>query len=143
LRKGIQPYLTVIDQPDEDVRAIIGEPLRAYNDEAGPPTEPQPVAILVHDENGTPVGGLYGRSFYDWLFVEWLAIPREMRGRDVGTALMRRAEDLARERGCLGLYLDTFSFQARGFYEKLGYTVFGTLDDHPRGGARYFMSKRL
>jgi GNAT superfamily N-acetyltransferase len=143
LPKRVQPRLTVIDQPGEEVRAIIGEPLLAYNREAGPPTDPRPVAILVHDDEGTPVGGLCGRSFYDWLFVEWLAIPREMRGRNVGTALMRRAEDLARERGCVGVFLDTFSFQARGFYEKLGYGVFGTLDDHPRGGARYFMSKRL
>jgi GNAT superfamily N-acetyltransferase len=137
------PRLTVVEQPGEEVRAIIGEPLLAHNREAGPPTEPQPVAILVHDEAGRAVGGLYGRSFYDWLFVEWLAIPKEMRGRKLGTALMARAEDLARERQCLGVFLDTFSFQARGFYEKLGYAVFGTLEDHPRGGARYFMSKRL
>ncbi len=35
------------------------------------------------------------------------------------------------------------TLQARGFYEKLGYSVFGRLDDHPKGSARYFLNKRL
>jgi hypothetical protein len=46
-------------------------------------------------------------------------------------------------RGCRGAYLDTFSYQARPFYEKLGYAVFGTLDDYPPGHQRFFMRKRL
>ncbi|MDB5698088.1 MAG: family acetyltransferase, partial [Alphaproteobacteria bacterium] len=47
------------------------------------------------------------------------------------------------DRGCVGVWLDTFSFQSRGFYEKLGYAVVGMIQDHPLGGARYFMQKRL
>ena len=46
-------------------------------------------------------------------------------------------------RGCVGARLDTFEFQAPGFYEKLGYTRFGRIDDHPRGYSRFFMQKRL
>jgi GNAT superfamily N-acetyltransferase len=56
---------------------------------------------------------------------------------------MRRAEEIALDRGCIGVWLDTFAFQARGFYEKLGYSLFGQLDDHPRESARYFLKKRL
>jgi hypothetical protein len=56
---------------------------------------------------------------------------------------MAEAEVFARQRGLLGVWLDTFSFQARPFYEKLGFSVFGTLHDHPAGGARYFMQKRF
>ncbi|MGC6728099.1 hypothetical protein ACP0GO_26835, partial [Escherichia coli] len=41
------------------------------------------------------------------------------------------------------MWLDTYSFQARGFYEKLGYTVFGTIDDFPPGHQRFFGRKRL
>jgi len=119
------------------------EALHAHNHAAGPPTDIQPVAILVNDDDGNPVGGLYGRMFYDWLFVEYLAIPIEMRGQDIGTALMTQAEELARAQGCIGIWLDTFTFQARGFYEKLGYRVFGELEDYPRDAARYFLSKRL
>jgi ribosomal protein S18 acetylase RimI-like enzyme len=56
---------------------------------------------------------------------------------------MRRAEAEALERGCRGVYVDTFHFQARGFYEKLGFAVFGTLEGMPAGGARYYLSKKL
>ena len=53
------------------------------------------------------------------------------------------AERLAAERGCVGSWLTTFTFQARGFYEKLGYEVFGTLDNSPRDNVRIFLRKRL
>ena len=56
---------------------------------------------------------------------------------------MRTAEEVARERGCAGIWLDTFSFQARGFYEKLGYTVFGRIDDYPPGQSRFWLRKHL
>lgn len=77
------------------------------------------------------------------MHVDLLAVPESLRGQDVGTALMQRAEAMARERGCVGAWLDTFAFQARGFYEKLGYNVFGEIPDHPVGSARYFLRKRF
>ncbi|WP_300398924.1 GNAT family N-acetyltransferase, partial [uncultured Sphingobium sp.] len=65
------------------------------------------------------------------------------RGADHGTALMRRAEELAREQDCIGIWLDTYSFQARGFYEKMGFSLCGEIADHPVGEKRFFLSKRL
>ena len=56
---------------------------------------------------------------------------------------MTRAEEIARQRDCIGMWLDTYSFQARGFYEKLGFTVFGQVDDHPPGEQRFFLQKRF
>ena len=70
-------------------------------------------------------------------------MPESARGRGLGRTLMRQAEDVALRRGCHGAWLDTFSFQARGFYEKLGYTVFGSIDDYPPGHSRFFMKKVL
>ena len=52
-------------------------------------------------------------------------------------------EDKARERGCEFSHLDTFSYQARPFYEKLGYEVFATLEDYPPGQQRFYMKKTL
>jgi GNAT superfamily N-acetyltransferase len=75
--------------------------------------------------------------------VELLFVPKEYRGAGLGTELMRLAEEEARRRGCRGAWLDTFSFQARGFYERLGYSVFGTIGDHPPGHSRFFMKKAL
>jgi GNAT superfamily N-acetyltransferase len=65
-----------------------------------------------------------------------------LRGKGIGRELMRRAEALARERGCHSAWLDTFSFQSRRFYEKLGYEEFGRLD-YPPDHQRHFMRKRL
>ena len=56
---------------------------------------------------------------------------------------MHEAEAEAVRRGCASAYLDTFDFQARPFYERLGYQLFGQLDDFPPGGSRYFLRKRL
>jgi GNAT superfamily N-acetyltransferase len=70
-------------------------------------------------------------------------VPTDLQHNGLGRALMQRAEQLAVEYGCAGIWLDTFAFQALPFYEKLGYQRFGQIDDHPRGSARYFLQKRL
>ncbi len=125
------------------LREVVLAPLRAYNiAQAGDPRI-RPVAILIEDDAGAACGGLWGRIGYDWLFVELLGLPEAARGQGLGRQLMDQAEVIAREAGCAGIWLDTYEFQARGFYEKLGYTVFGALDDHPVGQRRFFMMKRL
>ncbi|GGE96410.1 GNAT family N-acetyltransferase [Sphingomonas prati] len=131
------------DTPTDADRDAILAPLRAYNAAHAPATQHLPVALVVTDEQGETIGGLWGKTGYDWLFVEYLVVPDALRGQGVGTELMQQAEAIARDRGCIGVWLDTFDFQARGFYEKLGYTVFGTIADHPIGGARHFLMKRL
>ena len=56
---------------------------------------------------------------------------------------MELAENFARERDCIGVWLDTFDFQAPAFYRKLGYQAFGQLNDYPPGHQRLFFQKRL
>jgi GNAT superfamily N-acetyltransferase len=136
--------IVAADTASPDDRAVILDLLVAYNDSHAGPHGHKPVTLLLRDSvTGRTIGGLWGRSSYDWLYIELLAVPEELRGRDVGTALMRQAEKIAIERGCVGAWLDTFGFQARGFYEKLGYEVFGVLEDHPRGWQRFFLRKML
>ena len=136
--------MIVADKPTPEMYVAILDLLVAYNDRAAGPAGYEQVAILLRDpKTGATSGGLWGQVAYDWLFVELLIVPEQLRGAGHGTRLMREAERIAASRGAAGVWLDTFSFQARGFYEKLGYSCFGTLPDHPRGGARYFMQKRL
>lgn len=135
--------LTIPTEPDAGDREAVLAPLRAYNIARAGDPRARPVAILLTDEDGTRVGGLWGRLAYDWLFVELLAVPEDRRGGGHGTALIREAERIARADGAVGLWLDTYEFQARGFYEKLGFALFGTLDDHPVGQRRFFLQKRL
>ncbi|MEQ1769996.1 MAG: GNAT family N-acetyltransferase [Devosia sp.] len=128
----------------EDLAAI-RDGLHAYNDAqvASAEGDDGHIGILLKDEAGKTIGGLTGRWYYDWLFVELLYVPEALRGQDVGTRLMGEAEAYARGKGMTGVWLDTFDFQARGFYEKLGYAVFGELPNYPGKHSRFFLSKRI
>jgi GNAT superfamily N-acetyltransferase len=122
--------------------AIIRDRLYAYNDSKVDSPDGH-LGILLKDDIGATVGGLVARWYYGWMFIELLFVPESLRGQDFGTSLMQQAERYAREKQFTGIWLDTFGFQARGFYEKLGYAVFGELPDYPAGHSRYFLSKRL
>lgn len=135
--------ITIPAAPSAEHREAVLGPLTAFNAENGFPPDVQFVAVLLQNEEGATIGGLWGKTGYGWLFVEFLAVPESLRGRDIGASLMREAERIAIQRGCVGSWLTTFTFQARGFYEKLGYSVFGALEDSPRGNVRIFMRKRF
>ncbi|QAY87004.1 GNAT family N-acetyltransferase [Pseudomonas arsenicoxydans] len=127
---------------DEEEQAIL-LPLRAYNASKAGVSRQEPIALLVRDDNGEILGGLYARVFYQWMFIELLSVPEQARGQGLGSKLMRMAEDVAREKECVGVWLDTFDFQAPGFYQKLGYSELGEIVDYPPGHKRLFFQKRL
>ena len=130
--------------PSEDERSAILRPLRAFNVAQAGDAQAEAVALLVRDEQSNEViGGLYGEIFYRWLFIELLAIPEQARGQGTGSRLMQMSEALARDKGCVGIWLDTFDFQAPGFYQQHGFTEFGHLDDFPPEHKRFFFQKRL
>nr|WP_197478186.1 GNAT family N-acetyltransferase [Luteibacter rhizovicinus] len=140
---GKEIRLLVVDEPTTEDRAAIAAPLFTYNQQHGPQASAETLVLLLKDDKGETAGGLWGKTVYDWMYVELLVVPDAFRGKGAGAALMAKAEAIATQRGCIGAWLDTFAFQARGFYERLGYTVFGELPDHPKGSARYFLSKRF
>jgi GNAT superfamily N-acetyltransferase len=92
-----------------------------------------PVAFFLKDENDEVLGGLLGDIWAAWLHVRTLVVAAPARERGFGKELMKRAERYAVEQGCTDAFLDTLSFQARPFCEKLGYRVFRTRENHPAG----------
>jgi GNAT superfamily N-acetyltransferase len=108
------------------------------------PSDYEPFALRLRDEaTSEVVGGLFARKYYDWLFVELLFVPEQGRRQGLGTQMLAEAEAFARSKGCVGVWLDTFSFQAPDFYAKLGYERFGVIEDYPKGSKRMFYQKRL
>ena len=97
---------------------------------------------LVAREDGRLLGGLNAAIEWDWLYVRHLWVEEKERKRGLGRMLMERAESEARARDCRHAYVDTFSFQAPGFYERLGYERFAVLDDFPPGYHRIFYVKK-
>ena len=101
----------------------------------------QPLNLALRARDGSLFGGLYGATMWQWLLIDGLWIAEELRGRGLGRRLLLAAEASAVERGCRGAWLGTFDFQARGFYERLGYTVFAELPGFPPGHTHYHLRK--
>jgi GNAT superfamily N-acetyltransferase len=135
--------LSLTDDPSpEDLRAIQD----GLTEHALPVTRVpgfQRVAVLAHDDGAALVGGAVGTINWNWVHVGLLWVTEPRRHTGLGTRLMDDLEQAAVERGCTHAHLDTFSYQARPFYERRGYSVFATLDDYPLGHQRFFMAKRL
>lgn len=102
-----------------------------------------PLAVFARDPSGEIVGGVYAHVNWTWLSVNLLWVAAGRRGTGLGSHLLASIEEAGRERGCLSAHLDTFSYQARPFYERQGYTVFASLPDYPPGHTRWFLRKRL
>jgi GNAT superfamily N-acetyltransferase len=102
-----------------------------------------PANFFLKDLRGEVLGGILGQIWGKWLHVTYLWVAEPVRAAGYGRALMARAEQYAIERGCVGAHVSTFSFQARPFYEKLGYEVFGVLEGMPPGHSHFYLKKRL
>jgi GNAT superfamily N-acetyltransferase len=133
---------------DAALRAFNTEASRAIRElRASGATDSVPLdvyALEAVDGEEVLVGGLVGATWARWLEVELLWVREDQRGSGLGARLLAEAERIARdERGCVGVHLSTWDFQARPFYEAHGYVVFGVLEDHPPGVTDYYLAKRL
>ncbi len=99
-----------------------------------------PVNFLLRDESGAIRGGVLAYVWARWLHVDTVWIEEEFRGQDWGTRMLEAVHALGREKGAEAAFLDTFSWQARPFYEGLGYEVVATVE-MPEGHERHYMAK--
>ncbi len=129
-------------EPSPEIREQILAPLVRHNDAQAGPGQWRQCVITVRDENDAIVGGLQGRIGYGFMYVELLAMG-PAQGNGVGRRVMALAEVEARTAGLDGIWLNTWTFQAPGFYEKLGFVEFGRIEDYPPGHSRIFYVKRF
>jgi GNAT superfamily N-acetyltransferase len=101
------------------------------------------LAVLLTNKADEIIGGLWGRTLWGTLCIDIVFVPVQLRLSGIGTELVLRAEAEAARRSCHCSLLDTYEFQVRPFYEKLGYSVFGTLEGPGPIYPRYFMQKPL
>jgi len=134
----------VAENPDTEARDLILALLHADNSRKTSRQERSDFAVLLRDlATREVVGGLWAMDDFGWAFITYLYVPPELRGLRLGEQMMIEAEAIARERGMVGLWVNTFDFQAPGFYEKLGYTIFGRLDGIGDAVGQTFLRKRL
>jgi GNAT superfamily N-acetyltransferase len=103
----------------------------------------RPLALFERDAQGSVAAGLYGFSWAGWLEIKLLWVREDLRHQGRGRKLLEAAEAEARARGCRHVWLDSYTFQAPPFYQRLGYEVFGTLDAYPAPYRRVFLTKTL
>ena len=135
--------LRITDKPSEKDKNDIYQGLLEYNLARIENKEVRELGIFLEDGAGKKIGGITGETHGNWLEVEYLWVDEERRGQNIGTMLMKKAEETARERGCKFAFLNTFGFQAKGFYLKLGYKEVFTLDEYPLTGTRHYLTKSL
>lgn len=100
-------------------------------------------AFYLNDENRNITGGCSGSIFYGCLYIDLLWIAESVRSLGYGTKIMKAAEDLGREKGCLFSTVNTMSFEALGFYQKLGYHVEFERSGYLKNSTFYFLRKDL
>lgn len=128
---------------EEPEWGVIGGGIRNYNTQRAGEDNAKTLCFILRAPDQEIVGGVIGATYWDWLHIDLMWVKDELRGRGYGHRLLAHAEAEARQRGAENAYLDTFSFQAPGFYERHGYQVFGELRGFPAGHQRYFLTKRL
>lgn len=136
----------ILDCAGQDADYIV-EHLVAYNNSKVPPTQ-EPGIIRFNkkivDANGQIIAGCLA-EMYGWrvMYVDILWVDENHRGERLGSRLLREMEQVAIEQNCTLIHLDTFDFQAKDFYLKHGYELFGTLEGCPQGHCRYYLKKDL
>jgi GNAT superfamily N-acetyltransferase len=135
--------IVVSDRVDE-IEGIVGAGLDAFNEEVTGRHDRRALAVIVSDPvTGAALGGATGRSSLGLLFLDLFYLPEELRGKGLGSQVLRMFEDEGRRRGCRSAVLYTISFQAPGFYERNGWRAFGEVACDPPGTSRVFMTKEL
>jgi GNAT superfamily N-acetyltransferase len=136
---AMEPYVS-----SETAAAIkFGITSHAYAAMGLPEQAWMPHNFFLRDSDGEILGGALGKLWGAWMLLDYLWVDRAIRGNGYASRLLNTTEENAISSGCTSALLGTFSFQARPFYEKLGYKVFGEEKDHPRGHSHFLMKKRL
>ncbi len=129
------------DSPDPKDIKFINRQLCDFNDAQTSPGSIRPLAVFAR-RDAEIVAGLFAFTDWNWLEIRHLWVAEALRHQGLGRQLLLTAEREARLRGCDHAHVDTYSFQAVPFYERLGYSVFGRIEDYPPGHTRVFLQKR-
>lgn len=138
-----QLLVTVDMTRDEAEMAVVRSEMRAETARHAAVEDYAPITVVLRNVEGVFLGAALGETGRGWLSISVIWVDKSVRGKGYGRQVLETMEAEAAMRGCHSAYLDTFSYQARPFYERCGYTMFGSLDDYPTGHTRYFMQKKI
>jgi GNAT superfamily N-acetyltransferase len=135
----MEPRFELTENPPPDAFQKIWAPLLRFNEHAVGNANARTLAILLKE----PTTDELRRSLWGSLYIDMMFVPETLRGNGIGTSLLRQAEQEAIRRGCRNMWTETYAFQARPFYEKLGFNIFGCLDGPAPIFPRFFLKKDI
>jgi GNAT superfamily N-acetyltransferase len=145
-REQHQLSLTILEQDEPEVQEQVKELLRAFNRATVPDayvdwSNPRTYDLIYRDQQGEIAAGMLNKIYWGGMYISFLFVQEQFRSQDIGSKLLEQAEQKAIEEGCTYMWVTTFSWQARGFYEKRGFRVVGEMENHPPGHSLYTMRK--
>jgi ribosomal protein S18 acetylase RimI-like enzyme len=135
--------LVVEGEPNPTDLQALREGMLAHHAESGHPREQATLSIFLRDSSGEPFGGVIASTLWGRMQIQSLWVHESIRGQGWGRKLMEAAEKEAVRRGCTDADTATFSWQAPDFYRRLGYEVYGVLEDYPPGNSLTYFTKEL
>jgi GNAT superfamily N-acetyltransferase len=133
-------------QSTKEEQEYLDNRLGDYNIEQVPSTQ-QPLVVPLNyclKDKGKIIAGI-NADMYMWnlFYISILFVEKDYRHQKLGSFLLNKVESEAKALGAKLAHTDTFDFQAREFYIKHGFEIFGILDDCPEGHKRYYLKKKL
>lgn len=139
-------FMNKIIKSDDATVELIDNYIDEYNTSKEPFIQKETIKLNFHikNENGEIIAGI-NAEMYGWniLYIGVLFIAKDNRLQGLGSRLLNHVENEAKALGATLAHLDTFDFQAKDFYLKHGYEIFGELNDCPKNHKRYYLSKKL
>jgi ribosomal protein S18 acetylase RimI-like enzyme len=126
-----------------EIEAFLAERIYEFNSEATRRFDGESFSATRRDESGVIRAGISGYTWGGCCYVSYLWVEECERGNGLGTALLLAAEEHARAKHCVVLFVSSHSFQSPGFYERKGYKLQAVVHDHPVGHTNLFFAKRL
>lgn len=133
--------IEIFNEHQESVFNVLVDNLRKFNFKMMGEERSQPLMVIIRNDNDEIVGGIAGRTIYHQFLIEVLWVHDDKRGLGLGIQLMEIAELEAKKRGCIAAQVDTLSFQAPRFYEKMGFQIVGNVSGVKDSPDRYFLLK--
>ncbi len=138
--------VTFNDSPTDKEVKLIQKRLEDYDREQTHGELDNPgieINLVLKDNKGNVVGGLGVSTMTRVMHLEVFWIAEEYRKLGYGKELVLEAERIGHAKGCITTQTMSFSFQAPGFYQKIGYAVLGIYDGFPDGITEYVLIKSL
>lgn len=133
------------DEPSSEDKKALLKGMLSYHASKGHirKEKDEQFSIVIKNNTNKAVGVIWVSFRWGAMHIQTLWVDETIRNQDWGKKLMQMAEEEARKRNCYLAYTDTYSWQAPGFYEKLGYKRYGRLEDFPKGNSLSYYGKNL